>query len=363
MSTKNEFISPKQGYIPALDGIRAIAILLVLFSHSVIFDQFTQLHDIGLQMGYTGVSIFFVLSGYLITRSLIQEENKFGRISLKFFYIRRVLRLLPALWAYLIVAFCLWLAHLLPDNPWHSFVTSFLYIRNLIGHGNATDHLWSLSIEEQFYFLWPIIIIKFPYQNRRRLIIALIIIAIVGFWRCYAIANNYATAGDIYIRTDFRLDSPLMGCALALIERKNVGTHKLNIGTLNSDILIVISILSISLWTFIQTSTNSLIGISSTFVSLISCLIIYSQIFTHNSRFGSILTSPILNLIGKISYGTYLWQALFLAPTSEPLGFLRIFPLNLLLCFLCGLVSYYIIEKPFLKIKYLIPNPVIKTKL
>jgi peptidoglycan/LPS O-acetylase OafA/YrhL len=362
MTTKNEFISQKQGYIPELDGLRAIAILLVLFSHSVIFDQFTQLHDLGLQMGYLGVSIFFVLSGYLITRSLLHEENKFGRISLKFFYIRRVLRLLPALWAYLIVVFCLWLAHLLPDNPWHSFVTSLLYIRNLIGHGNATDHLWSLSIEEQFYFLWPIVVIKFPFQNRRRLMIALIIIAIVGCWRCYAIAHNYATPGDIYIRTDFRLDSPLMGCALALIE-KSVRFQKLKLSTFNSDLLTIISISLISLWTFIQSSTNILIGISSTFVSLISAIIIYSQIFTYNSIFGNILKSSVLNLIGKISYGVYLWQALFLAPTSEPLGFLRIFPLNLLLCFVCGLISYYLIEKPFLKIKDLIPNPVVKTNL
>jgi len=135
-------ITQKSNYIPAFDGIRAIAILLVLFSHSVIYDQFNSLRNIGLNLGYTGVSIFFVLSGYLITRLLIQEEEKNGKISLKFFYIRRAFRLLPALWLYLLVVFVLWIAGLLPNHPWHSFLTSLLYIRNLIGSGHETDHIW-----------------------------------------------------------------------------------------------------------------------------------------------------------------------------------------------------------------------------
>lgn len=351
MSNQINSVFQKHSYIPALDGIRAIAILLVLFSHCVIYDQFTWLHNIGKELGYLGVSIFFVLSGYLITRLLIKEEERFESISLKNFYIRRSFRLLPALWIYLLVVFFLWLKGLLPNNPWHSFVTSVLYIRNLIGHGSATDHLWSLSVEEQFYFLWPIILIIFSKQNYRRLIFVLITIFIIVAWRFYAITHNLASFGDIYIRTDFRLDSPLLGCALALIERKNL-ISSLNSSPFLSDLWLVSSTFLIGCWTLIQLKFGNFWGISSTLVSLLGCILIYSQIYSPNGFGNKILASPPLVFIGKISYGLYLWQALFLYNTTlEPLGFLRVFPVNLLLTFLCGLTSYFVIEKPFLKIK------------
>jgi peptidoglycan/LPS O-acetylase OafA/YrhL len=351
MSINNDALPQKRGYIPALDGIRAIAILLVLFSHCVIYDQFTQLHNIGLQLGSLGVSVFFVLSGYLITRSLIEEEERIGSISLKFFYIRRAFRLLPALWVYLLIVSCLWLAHLLPNDPWHSFVSSLLYIRNIIGHGHATAHLWSLSVEEQFYFLWPIILIKFPNQNRKRLIITLIIIMVIVLWRYFAITKNLATPGDIYIRTDFRLDSPLIGCLLALFEKENLNAPKFKLSSFGGSILLILTILLIGCWTLIQLQFGDFFGISSTLTSTLGGVLIYSQICTKNSIFRGGLASPLLVSIGKISYAIYLWQALFLAPTSEPLGFLRVFPVNILLCFGCGILSFYFIEKPFLKIK------------
>src|SRR5262245_18321747 len=150
---------PGSSHVPGLDGIRALAIGLVLFSHSVIYDEFTGLRPFGLVAGYAGVAVFFVLSGYLITTLLLREEDRTGGISLILCYCRRALRLLPALWLYLFVVGAMWLAGGLPHHPWHSFLRSLFYIRNLIGRGHETDHLWSLSIEEQFYLLWPVVLV------------------------------------------------------------------------------------------------------------------------------------------------------------------------------------------------------------
>lgn len=348
-----EKLKPKKpSYIAALDGIRAIALLLVLFSHSVIFDQFIWLHNIGVELGSLGVCIFFVLSGYLITRSLIQEEEKTGSISLKFFYIRRALRLLPALWIYILVVWILWIRGLLPGNPWHSFVTSLLYIRNLIGHGDATNHIWSLSVEEQFYFLWPLAIIPFPQQNIRRLFIAIIVISIVVVWRYYALTNHLASYGDVYIRTDFRFDSPLIGCAIALLENIQPKVFVLfNFSPFRSDIWLFTGIILLIHWIMYDLQSGNILGINSTVTSLIAGIIIISQIVNHNSFAKRFLTLLPLVLIGKISYGVYLWQGLFLGFQAGSLGFLRKFPIDIILSFSSAVISYYLIEKPLLKIK------------
>lgn len=177
---------PQRGYVSGLDGIRAVAVGLVLFSHSVIYDEFTWLEPIGLGAGYAGVALFFVLSGYLITALLLREEDRTGGISLKLFYLRRSLRLFPALWLYLLIVWMIWRVGLLPHHPWHSFVASLLYIRNLVGQGHETAHLWSLSIEEQFYLLWPLVFVAFPKRNRLRLVLALSGIFGITAWRVYA---------------------------------------------------------------------------------------------------------------------------------------------------------------------------------
>ena len=131
-------VSPNQDHIPGLDGIRALAIGLVLFAHSVIYDTFSHLRSIGTGAGYAGVAVFFVLSGYLITTLLLREEERTGSISLRLFYLRRALRLFPALWLYLLVVSLIWFSGLLPHHPWHSFASSLLYVRNLVGRGHET---------------------------------------------------------------------------------------------------------------------------------------------------------------------------------------------------------------------------------
>jgi peptidoglycan/LPS O-acetylase OafA/YrhL len=164
--------APGKGHVPGLDGVRGLALAFVLLSHSIIYDEYTTSFGIGFSFGSAGVTIFFVLSGFLITGVLLREEAKTGKISLRLFYFRRALRLFPALWIYLIAVVALWLTDEHPHHNWDGIFASLLYVRNFMGEGYETDHLWSLSIEEQFYLIWPIVLFWLPRRNYTRLGIA-----------------------------------------------------------------------------------------------------------------------------------------------------------------------------------------------
>jgi peptidoglycan/LPS O-acetylase OafA/YrhL len=158
------------GYVPALDGIRAFAVLFVMSYHvGRVFariDPFLgrERSWIG-RGGFLGVDLFFVLSGFLITSLLLGEQSKTGRISLGGFYRRRALRLLPALLAMLTVHLLYTVVTGLPlAIETHSIAAVVLYVANwyrTTGHplAHGLTHLWSLSVEEQFYVLWPVVTI------------------------------------------------------------------------------------------------------------------------------------------------------------------------------------------------------------
>lgn len=343
--------STSNAYIPGLDGIRAMAICLVLFSHSVIYDQFSFLRTVGTHAGSTGVTVFFVLSGFLITTLLLREEDRYGCFSLRLFYMRRGLRLFPALWLFLLVVWVIWVNGYLPDHPWHSFVSSLLYVRNLVGRGHETAHLWSLSIEEQFYFLWPMVLLMTPKMNRTRLFIVLILIASVTAWRSYAIENNSAGIGALYMRTDFRLDAPLFGCALAiLLQVAPKSVSWLNSTPVGSGVLAllgtagIVSFLCFDLWNLLYK------GLGSTVICIFGLLLIVSQLGVQSACSRVFSLRPFV-LVGQISYGLYLWQQLFLGPLSTGFTAFRTFPFGLVTTFFVAAGSYWLLELPLIRLK------------
>ena len=158
------------GRIPSLDGFRAISILLVIGSHLVI-NRSIPSEAIKLlehfSFGGLGVRIFFVISGFLITYLLLIEKERTGSIHLKFFYIRRILRIFPVFYTYLLV---LAIINLLLNLqiPFLAFLSGALYIQNFAPWGSNwfIEHSWSLSVEEQFYILWPIIFVPILKLNK-----------------------------------------------------------------------------------------------------------------------------------------------------------------------------------------------------
>ena len=162
--------------LPSLDGLRAISIATVIGGHAIsAYPLPKQLDLLGYFFdGSVGVRTFFVISGFLITYLLLRERNREGAVDLKAFYKRRILRIVPASYAFIAVlfAFNAW-AQLSPCN----FVTSLTYTKNYGCTAQIDVHLWSLSVEEQFYLLWPVIV---SYLSPARCTIVAIVICFLA---------------------------------------------------------------------------------------------------------------------------------------------------------------------------------------
>ncbi len=213
-------------HLPALDGLRGIAVMLVIFYHS------------GAPVpGGLGVLIFFVLSGFLITWLLLKEWARHDGVSLRGFYARRTLRIFPAFYAYATASLILMLAiHKAVD--WHQFAASLFYANNyyqaIRGDPNTMlSHTWSLAIEEQFYLLWPF---TFAYVLRKNFGLARSLMGGIGVIWCYRlflVFGLHISHGYIYEAFDTRADSLLIGCLLAVVLWE--GREKLPFGSFATD--------------------------------------------------------------------------------------------------------------------------------
>jgi peptidoglycan/LPS O-acetylase OafA/YrhL len=308
-------------YRPALDGLRGIAVLLVILMHAGL------LHD---GAGTAGVTLFFVLSGYLITTILRLEHHDTGRINFRAFYGRRVRRLLPALAVYLIVTAAVLLSagqSLRPVALAAGYASNFaLASGNDLG---ALSHTWTLSLEEQFYFAWPLLL---PLVARRRPALILTLAAVgsaalrTGLWL------NGATLDRVYYSPDVRAEAILVGCALAFIK---IPTRHLRLGAAMAALLLasgcVVGSKAQAPWLFTPAA--------------IASAVLIAWAVHHKPR---VLTFRPLVGLGKISYGLYLWHypvAMFVFHRVGKAGL----PVTLAISFALAAMSWYVIERPFMR--------------
>lgn len=293
-------------YRPELDGIRGIAILLVLASH---------VHVPWMAGGgMVGVTLFFVLSGYLITGLLRDEVERTGKVDLRAFYVRRIRRLLPALVALLAVVLALGLATPLQAG------LALLYVGNLwqaVGGDLGTlAATWSLSVEEQFYLVWPALFIL--GRGSRWLVYALAMgIAVSVLSRLTVIGSDLAPN-----RTDIRMDAILWGCVLAFVPLR---------------LPIWPAVVALAFVVILQPDAY-MIGFT---LAALGSLAIVSQ-----ARPG-VLSSRFLVRTGQLSYGLYLWHMpvtwVLVRPVFEPATALAV----IVVTFTAALISERWIERPF----------------
>lgn len=225
---------PKSRYIPALDGLRTLAVVAVVLYH---------LNLTWAQGGLLGVTIFFVLSGYLITRLLLNEVAKTGRIDLKSFWIRRIRRLFPAVVTVVVVtcALCTVFNHVMltkmrPDilpsllffNNWWQIAQNVSYF-NALGDPSPLTHFWSLAIEEQFYLIWPpllfaMVSMHVSKPNTRRVVLGLSAVSALVMMVLY---NPAADPSRVYYGTDTRVFSLLLGAWMAFIPDRDLAPVRL----------------------------------------------------------------------------------------------------------------------------------------
>jgi peptidoglycan/LPS O-acetylase OafA/YrhL len=202
-------------HIPELDGFRGLAVLVVLAGHYLDFRMPNPRPEFA-TIDKLGVLLFFVLSGFLITGLLYRERNASGSIDFKRFYFRRVLRLAPALLVFLATVTILIRIGWITDVPRREILECLLYARNLFGRSLSLGHIWSLSLEEQFYLVWPLVFTLLPIKRCASYVTAICVT--LACWRSLAIAANLFSydRGIFYMRPYFRFDSILIGASLVL---------------------------------------------------------------------------------------------------------------------------------------------------
>lgn len=338
--------------IPSLDGLRAISIALVLFAHTAGTANFPSFVYLRRNLGNFGVRVFFVISGYLITTLLLKELSARGRISLKLFYIRRVFRIFPAAYFYLAVATIL-LALRLVDLKWNDIVYGFTYTTNYDPERPwHTIHLWSLSVEEQFYMIWPATL---AFLGRRRgMIAAGSVILIAPLLR---MLFNEMDVLRWTVGTGFptNADALASGCLLAGF-RSTLHESTAYRRFLASPMIWALPVFSFAYAAGAFFSWNPFGQFGYTILHLGIVLLIDRTVTHSGDWFGRLLNTKPFVLVGVLSYSLYLWQQPFLNRLSE--YWWCAFPINLVLAFLMAFVSYLAVEKPCLDLrKHFEPAP------
>jgi len=344
-------------YKPELDGLRAISILLVIISHA----GFGNLIPGGL-----GVTVFFFVSGYLITSLLIDEMERKGEINLYKFYLRRFWRLLPPMFFFLILSVLL----IIFINK-HVKVTEilaavfymanyfkiFIHFDNLNGFPSPFNILWSLAIEEHFYIIFaPLLALTYKSKNYFKVIIAFLVIPlIIRVGAIFLEPSLLKDGGYNYSATETRIDSIAFGCFLAYIfashQFNNLKKLLLNKYLCFSALLLLLATLLIRDLYFRETYRYSLQNLS---LLVIVANIVYSE-SKLILRTKHALSAKWMVFIGKLSYSLYLqhWLALILACLF--IGQKGIYPSWQLgywtLTVLLSLISYFMIEKPTMRFR------------
>jgi len=335
--------------LPSLNGLRTVSIAIVLIEHLILFNfgHGSRLLILPFFEGQFGVNIFFVISGFLITSLLLEEERASGSISLNNFYIRRSLRIFPAYYFLLLVYWLLQRTGFL-QIPMQNWLTTLTYTRYLNIGEPYTDHAWSLSVEENFYLVWPLIFLLGDQWRKNTARFLVLIVPLIRFYVFYVHRFSWITSMSLFVR----IDAIALGCLLALYKeellRKCAGRwNKLMMISLT--VLLVIPCLEIlgkgNVLKAIMVSFGSYCGPLANIV--IAFIILYSVFGPRNGWF-RLLNSKPMNYVGVMSYSIYLWQEFFVIKKE---WWVTHFPQNLVCIALASLFSRYVIEKPFLKLK------------
>jgi len=297
----------KLPYNPALDGLRAIAIFLVLLSHA---------HVPGAEGAFFGVDLFFVLSGYLITSLLLIEIGQTGRIDLWRFYRRRFFRLMPALLAFLAV-YCLVAPIFWPDSgDWYQdAIVSGLYLADygiaFFDIPNSLLHMWSLSVEEHYYLLWPLALLALTVWVPRgavwRLIAALFLLA--WGWRVFWVWQGQEFY-QIFFRFDTRATGLLAGSLLAALLRERPAWFQRLMAHARWGVWLVALT---PLWIGLDWYDMGIMTWATTLVELTGLALVLAVLPApgHTAPRGwvyALLSRPALVKLGQLSYAIYLWH-------------------------------------------------------
>ncbi|MBI3342145.1 acyltransferase [Candidatus Curtissbacteria bacterium] len=376
---KNHSESKSIFYWSALDGLRFFAFLLVFLNHSLVdietknpfLDFFLKSY---VRNGWIGVDLFFVLSGFLITSILVKERIKFGQFSLRSFWIRRILRIWPLYYLAILVFFFVIPGltfffdqlrnqnFILTRNSYLELPFYITFLGNLgtilFGYGtNSINLLWTVSLEQQFYLIFPLFL---KFMGRRVQSVLLLVIGIIAISPLVRIVFSFAPAGMypqlIYVNLFTRMDTLLFGGLLSLLFFYK--TRLLSKYKFLSNFLIFVCIVSTFSYFLYRVELfnpafKRNLAFGYTVIAAFMAYLIYCAMYSE--AFGKFLSFKPFVYLGKISYGLYIWQYLAINIT---LLFLGTKNFSFAVCFWAFVLdvsiasfSYYLFERRFLKIK------------
>ena len=355
-------------FLSGLNGIRTIAALGVIISHinmSLPGFHITTISLFGWNnggkqkawvLGEHGVTMFFVLSGFLITYLLLKEYQKTKTVKIKDFYIRRILRIWPLYYLYIILVVIGMFSSIKFGPTWLYYLTFFANVPFILEKTlPAMEHLWSISVEEQFYLFWPLLFLFSLKRDFKKIIIFIIVIlAVFRIYIWYAAPFSTVALFSVVNRFDTMLFG---GLGAFLYFKKSAIIPYIDNKITQSAAWIVILLMVLNKFWFL----NSIIEIFV--VSLATLIIIIGQINIKNRLIN--LEIPIVSYLGKLSFGIYVYHMLIIFMISKYFKFNRnlsvlnelwfsalIFIGTILITIVVAHVSYFYFELQFLKLKH-----------
>src|SRR5215213_1164096 len=289
------------GYRPWLDGLRGVAILMVFTFHA---------SSSLLPRGHLGVDLFFVLSGFLITVVLLQDHDHASGIDFKRFYARRILRLAPALLVFLgaiTLLMRLW-PHIFGDeyiSPLYAlfYVMNWILAFRLDYVSPVLYHTWSLSVEEQFYLVWPVVLSLCLWLRVRTMTLLICLgglVLIVAVHR-YALLLSGATDDRVSVASDTRISGLLLGCLIGVLTTRGLLPGRTRLLTWTTALLAPACLLYLCGWW-------ERFGLALTVAELFFASVLVLMLVQPPKALTSVLENPVLTWLGQISYGLYLWH-------------------------------------------------------
>jgi peptidoglycan/LPS O-acetylase OafA/YrhL len=340
----------KNPHIPALDAVRGISAWMVVVGHTTGFDM----------LGAFAVSVFFVLSGFLITWLLVRESDSSGRISLRNFYVRRVLRIFPAFYVFWVVCVLAAIARF-GKIPWGEPLASFFYLGDYYGalYSRHVSHImgitWSLGVEEKFYLLWPAAFALLHRNPRKLLKVTLGFMAAIWLYRIVAALTLSLPVDYLRYAFEARFDNILFGCALAL------GVKLLKVEPLLAiadrfkalPLLIGTGLVVLAVFSNDVTPTFNYV-VEMEVVSALVAVMLLQLVFLGSLRGWRWLDFRVFRFFGRISYSVYLYHLVVIASVEFFLSDLRLrwaYPIMYIGTAAVAYASYRLIERPFLRLK------------
>jgi len=307
--------------IQGLDFLRALAVSMVMLGHAM-----EGRADLPVPMGPLsglGVKVFFVLSGFLITRLLQDEIDRHGSIDFFKFYRRRIARLMPVFYLYLAISMtALWVRG--KPIPWDAVGAAVFYVVNYYqaftgAQTNIVSHCWSLAVEEQFYMLWPLLIAAL-HARRKNIATALVAVVLgVWCWRLYLLLYTDTSVDYLYRALDTRADELAVGCLLAVLMRSQVWRDRLFAVT---RLAIAGPVLMVLLYaSALAGSGNEVFKYGFGFMVeplIIALLIVITLVAcTRQGALARLLNGRLVVHVGQVSYCMYLFHGLIMYSTQR----------------------------------------------